>query len=277
MSDALALVQRLPVDADPQIWGRAAGIIASIDRYYRGDGARQARYRAFARLQLAPVLARVGWTARPDDAPTTATLREELIIRLGTLGDRAVIAEAQRRFDAGGTDLPTPIRQAVQAVVARHADARMWDRLRALAVAEKTPLIRDQYFQLLGDAADPALARRALALALTDEPGATNSASIINSVSEEHPELAFDFAVANQAAVDKLVDTSGRSRFYAQLAFRSFDPAIVARINAYAAKSLAATSRRPVDEVIAQINYVSGIRRNRLPGLDAWLAQATSR
>lgn len=273
ISDALSLAQRLSVGSDPLIWGRVVDIVNSTDRYYRGEGDRQDRFRGFARTLLAPVLANVGWTARPDDAPTMATLRDKLISVLGAIGDQAVVAEARRRFAAGGDALPTPIRKAVLSVVARNADAAMWDRLHALAVAEKTPLVRDQYFGLLGSAADPALAKRALALALTDEPGATNSAAILRTVAELYPELAFDFAVANQTAVDKLVDSSSLSRFYARLAGESLDPAIVARLDAYAAKRIAATSRRPVDEAAARIRYGVGIRRERLPELDAWLAK----
>ena len=58
-------------------------------------------------------------------------------------------------------------------------------------------MIRDQYYGLLATARDEALARRALQMALTDEPGATNGAAMLAGVSREHPELALDFAIAN--------------------------------------------------------------------------------
>src|SRR3712207_7103042 len=53
------------------------------------------------------------------------------------------------------------------------------DRLRAQARAETNPLVKAQLYRLLGSNRDPALARRALELALTEEPGATTR-------SEEH-------------------------------------------------------------------------------------------
>ena len=46
----------------------------------------------------------------------------------------------------------------------------------------------------------------------------TSSAEIISGVSGEHPDLAFDFALANRAKVDALVDTSGRTGYIAGLA-----------------------------------------------------------
>ena len=70
-------------------------------------------------------------------------------------------------------------------------------------------------YGLLSNSKDEALARRALALALTDEPGATNSSGMISNVSYEHPDLAFDFAVAHREQVDKLVDTTSITRGWA--------------------------------------------------------------
>jgi len=51
-------------------------------------------------------------------------------------------------------------------------------------------------------------------MALTDEPGATNSASMIGIVAREHPDMAFDFAVAHHEQVDTLVDSTSRARYY---------------------------------------------------------------
>ena len=272
-SDALALVKRLPVDADPQIWGTAATLVWSLDDYYRGDAPRQAAYRKFARALLAPVLQRIGWSARADEAPTVTILRTRLITVLGAIGEPGVVAEARRRFAAGGDQMPAEIRRSVLGAVARNADAATWDKLRADALAEKTPLVRDQYYQLLGATADQALAQRTLELALTPEPGATNSAAIIASVSEQFPELAFDFAVAHKAAVDKLVDETALSRYYAGLTGGAADLALIPRIEAYATANVAAGSRRPVDQAIANIRNEAVIRRERLPAIDAWLAK----
>ena len=65
---------------------------------------------------------------------------------------------------------------------------------------------------LLSSAKDPALARRALELALTDEAGATTGASMIGDVAGEHPDLAFDFALAHREQVEKKIDATSRSR-----------------------------------------------------------------
>jgi aminopeptidase N len=147
-----------------------------------------------------------------------------------------VIAEARRRYAAQASDpgaMPAALRKTILAVVAHHADAATWNRLHAEAQAEKTPLVKDELYALLSSTQDETLAKRALELALTDEPGATNSAGMISMVSGLHPDLAFDFAVAHRAQVDGMVDTTSRSRYYPSLGYGSLDPAMVGKIKAY--------------------------------------------
>jgi aminopeptidase N len=274
-SDFLGLVQATPVDADPQLWQDIADDLAALDRYYRGTGARQAAFRSFASAQLTPVLARVGWVEADGEADPVKILRLKLIDTLGRLADPAVLAEARRRFEAADTDpaaMPPALRKTLLGVVALNADAATWDRLRAQALAEKTPMVRDQLYSLLASSRDPALAQRALALALTDEPGATVSGSMIRGVSEEYPDLAFDFAAANKDAVDAKIDPNEQIRFYPSLANNSYDPAMPEKMQAFAGKYIAAGSRRGANAAVEEIRYRIGLRSRRLPAIDAWLA-----
>ena len=126
---------------------------------------------------------------------------------------------------------------------------------------------------LLSSAQDAALAQRALELALTDEPGATNSAGMIRTVAGLHPDLAFDFAVAHREQVDAKVDSTSRSRYYPRLANNSLDPAMVGKLKAYADKYVATGSRRATENAMANITYRIGVRKERLPAIDAWLAK----
>ncbi len=275
-SDYLDLAAATPVDADPQIWGEIAGSFASIDAYYGKDAERQAKFRKFAVARLAPVFAKIGWSAQAGESDPVKILRSNLIGTLGALGDPAVIAEARRRYSAQATDadaMPADLRKTILGVVALNADAATWQQLHAAAVAEKTPLVKDMLYSLLSISRDEALAQRALDLALTDEPGATNSAGMIGTVAGEHPDLAFDFAVAHRAQVDGKVDASSLSRYYPPLGNSSLDPAMVGKIKAYADAHLAAGSRRSADTAIANVEYRIKVRNQRLPAIDAWLEQ----
>ena len=190
--------------------------------------------------------------------------------------DPAVDAEAQRRF-ASKDALPGPIRKSVLAIVARHADAATWDALRAMAKAETTPQVKDTLYDLLARSQDPALAQRALDLALTDEPGETNTAGMIDAVGELHPALAFDFAMAHREAIDKRVDFTSRSRYYPALADSSSDPAMVGKIRAYAEKYLAAGSRRSAEMAVGAVEQRAAVRQKRLAQVDAWLKEHAPR
>ncbi|WP_266181485.1 M1 family metallopeptidase [Dyella humicola] len=275
-SDFLDLVKATPANADPQIWDQVAASLSALNDYYRGDATRQAVFRSFAIKQLAPVFARVGWESKPNESVPTTILRNRLISVLSSLGDPGVIGEARRRYAAQATDpkaMPPELRKTVQAVVGRHADAATWDQLHAAAKAEKTPLVKDWMYGLLSSVEDEALAKRALELALTDEPGATNSASMIRVVSRLQPELALDFALAHREQVDKFVDASSRSRYYPPLGANSFNPATIDKINAYAKTYLAEGSRRDAETAVANIKYRLLVRNQRLQEIDAWLAK----
>ena len=276
VTDVLDLARATPADADPKIWGQIADIFSGIDDDVRDDAAVRARFRKFAIARLAPVFAKIGWTPRAGEPAPVAILRSDLIETLGRLGDPAVVEEARRRYAAQASDpaaIPGPLRKAILGVLARHADAATWDRLHEAAIAEKTPLVKDHLYALLSSARDEALARRALDLALTPEPGATNSAEMVSRVGGEHPDLAFDFAVAHMAELNERLDATSRSRYYAGLAGRSGDPAMLGKLKAYAAANVDQRSRRDTDTAAANINDRIRVRGIVLPAIEAWLAR----
>jgi aminopeptidase N len=203
-------------------------------------------------------------------------LRAQLIETLSDLDDPATVAEARRRYAAMGQDpaaVPGPLRKTVMAVVAQHADPAAWDALHAAAIAEKSPMIKDHLYQLLASSNDRALAQRALQLALTDEPGATNSAAMVARVARNYPDMAFDFAIANMGKINERIDVTSRSRYFPRLASGSSDPAMIGKINAYAGAHVAPTSRRDAETAVADITDRIKVRKERLPEIEAWLAK----
>ncbi len=275
-ADLLDLTAKVPLDASPDLWLQVAGTLGGIDDLYEGDARQQAVWRKYALSRLSPKFAQLGWENRDGDSAQVKQLRARLIGTLGTLGDQKVVAEARRRFAAFQADpasLSPDMRRTVLGIVARNADAALWDQLHALAKKETSSMIRDQYYSLLAAPKDEALAKRALDMALTDEPGATNSAGMIGSVAREHPELAFDFAVAHREQVDTLVDSTSRARYYPMLGAGSSKPEMADKIQAFAEQHIAESSRRDAQTAISGIQTRVKLRAQRRPQIDAWLKQ----
>ena len=274
MSDYLDLIQATPANADPQVWGKISADISMINDYYDGDPVRQAKFRRYAIARLAPVLAKIGWLAQPVEPASVTILRSQLILALSALGDPTVINEARRRYEAQHFDpsaLPAALRKTILAVIARHADAITWDQLHGMAISEKTPLVKDDLYSQLSSTEDETLARQALDLALTDEPGATNSAGMIAGVAVLHPMLAFDFVIAHLSQVDNKIDSTSRSRYYPSLGDNSLDSNMINKIKAYSDAHIAASARRASETSISNITYRIMVHDKRLPAIDAWL------
>ncbi|MEA9553969.1 M1 family metallopeptidase [Xanthomonas campestris pv. campestris] len=274
-TDLLNLAAQVKVGASPDIWDMVASIYDSVDGSFERDPAARAAWRAYAVPHLSAEFATLGWDNRDDDSAQIQQLRTRLIGSLSGMGDAAVIAEARRRFagfQANPASLSPELRDSVLGAVALNADAATWDALHALAKQETSSMVRDTYYDFLSMADDQALAKRALELALTEEPGATTGASMIDRVAFRHPELAFDFAVTHRAQVDTLVDSTSRARYYPSLGMDSADLATANKIKAYADTYIAPTSRQTADNAINTIQTRVKLRAASLPQIKAWLA-----
>jgi aminopeptidase N len=268
----LDLVAAVPANANSRLLIRVANILSQIHNMNKGDAVHQAMVARLAADKLGPAMRRLGWSARAGEPANDAVLRSELIDTLGFMGDPAVVGEANRRFAANDASVTSgPLRQTILGVIAYNADAATWERLRVMARDERNPLVKGQLYRLIGGVRDEALARRALDLALTDEPGATNASQLVSAVAEVHPDLAFDYALAHRERVEGLVDASSRSRYLASLGTGSADPAMIDKLGRYADQHMTPQSRGSVDRAIASIRDRIRVRTEQRPLIGAWL------
>jgi len=273
MSDALALIGRARAGMNPKVLTDVAGQIASLDELFR-DLPGRAAFRAYGLGVLRPLFAKVGWTAKPGEDTNIALLRSDLLEALNELDDPAVIAAARKRFAVFLTkpeSLTGDLRNNVLEIVAAHADAATWDQLHSLAKGASSSLEKRQFYLLLGHAHDRALAQRALELALGDEAPITLRPAFVDSVARYFPELAFDFAVAHADAINAMLEPDSRNEFVPRLVEGSYDPATIAKLDAYAEAHIPATARQETVKAKASIAYAVMVRDKRLPEVDAWL------
>ena len=272
---ALDLIDAVPANASPAVLAEVPGYLGSAYDMLEGDAAAQARVGAYATAKLGPVLSRIGFDAKAGEGPQVPVLRSALVSTLGDMGDKAVVAEANRRFAALESDpaaLDGPLRNVWLGIIAKNADQATWDKLRMMAKGAKTDLEKSTLYALLGGARDQKLGAQALDLALTDEPGKTTSAAIIGQVGYEHPMLAVDYVLAHRAQYEALIDVSARSQALARLGGGSADPAMAAKLDAYATQYLTPESRKVVDRAIAAIKTRVETRQRLKAPLAAWFA-----
>ncbi len=229
---AIEMLAAVSGEANP-IVGRAA--VESWGGLYGRlvEPADQARMAQIVHATWWPRLEALGFDPKPGEPFPDSNLRAQLLATFGNLADPSVIAEARRRFARLRTDrtaLDGPLKTAWLTIIARNANAEEWEFLRALGRTAPDASEKALYYSLLGDAVDPVLAQRSLDLALTDEAGATSRAVLVRSVAAHHPELAFDFAVAHDAAVMSMLDDYSKSDFVPGLLTASTDTASIARL-----------------------------------------------
>jgi aminopeptidase N len=259
-------------DADPLVWAMAASQLSRIAELYEGTPLGE-KLKARTLAVLAPALDRYGLEPKADDAAQVTNLRELLVGLLGAAGDTRVIDASRRYFTAVQADnsaIPPAIRAPILRTFATNATAAEWETLLGLARRETNPVLRNSYINLLGAAKDEALTRRALDLVKTSDFTDQQKISLLASVARAHPDLAFDFATANAATINPMLETSSRSSFIVQLGGGSNDPAMIGKIEGYAAKSLPESSRGPAQRTVNVIRNRAAFAERLRPAVTAW-------
>ena len=274
MGTWLGLMQQVPVDADPLVLRLVVAQLADLDQLHDGL-ASQPAFRAFARARIAPRLAQLGGQAVAGESGEAASLRSDLAEALGALDDAAVVADSERRFRAWLADpasLQGDAREGVLGVAAAHADAATWDRLHALAQAAATPLEKAELYDLLGLARDPALARRALALAVSGEPPITVAGSLMRVVGRGHPALTLDFIAGHWDRVEPLFGDGAGATIAARFFDTGADRAMLPRLDAFVHAHVPAATRQRIVKNAALIARRADERAHRIPEADRWIA-----
>jgi len=265
----LELVNVLPADADPVIVMDTATSMNAFAGYTAGRPSEDA-VRAYGRRVLEPHFARVGWDPRPGDDANLTNMRATLITTLGGLGDESIVAEARRRVQAGNP--PGAIRTAVRSVYAANATEADFNALLAQARAETEFVEQRRLWLLLASVKDEALARRLLQMTLGDEIPRQIRPQVIAGVGGGHQRMAWDFLVANRAAIEAMLDPLQRLEFPTNMAASSGDLAMVDELGRYAANFPEGAARDAVAAAQAQIRLRAETIRERMPAVETWIA-----
>jgi aminopeptidase N len=260
MATGLAFLDAMPPSGNAKVIPYVLGEWDDLFDLLDADPVHQTAISQRVVRNFGPRLQQLGFTPKASEPAADALLRSSLIGALGKYRDPRVLAEASRLFAAWKRNpdaIPGSLKTVWLRVIARNADHATWDALHEKAHETSSALERSALYQLLGRAKDEALARRALDLALTSEPGQTISSGIITAVAAQHPRLAIEFVLAHLNQVNQLIDISGRSSFMQRLAGASHDASLIPVLEAYAKANLAPSDRKPIDRAIGRIRAQS--------------------
>ncbi len=275
MSTLLAVMTAMPAGSDPRNVSALTARLLDIDRLYDGLPT-QARWRAFSARLLAPMLAAIGPRPVAGESDNAVIARADVMAALVEFDDPALLAEARGLFAAYAADPSAPLdperRKFMLAAVAMHADTATWETLHALARKAPTEVERQELHELMASAISSELGTRMLALALSGELPSTTVTSLVWSVAERHPTLAFDFALAHWDELSKLFDPGDDADYLPSIVGNAPDAALADRLQAFGIAHIPADARVSLRKAVSKMRWRATIRRDQLPEIDRWLA-----
>ena len=293
MSDAWALVQadrtpaslyfglieKLPASTDLAEREQIINVLDYVNGLLFGSFEHE-QFQRYARSLLRPTFEALGWASKRDEPPNAGRLRASLISALGHLNDPEVLAGCRERFDkylADPASLSPDLRAPVLAVVGRSADEKTWNQLHERGL--KTASIEDKqnYYNALACASDPKLAKKTLALVLTDELPTSRATFLVSRVARDsgHPDIAWEFAKANMEALLGKVDAAGANRYAPSLFTFFSDDSRANELRNYAKKNLPQATGPEVAKVVDEIQFRAEFRNRLVSQLPALIRSGT--
>jgi alanyl aminopeptidase len=204
--DYLATLAGFAGDPEPEVTQRAITGITSI----REPFVRAPQLPAYLGLRdalLRPALDRIGLQANGNEPDYVAPLRNALLSALGREGGLPVIVDLARSRAQDFLRDPQSVEAGMLGTVlnlaAYHGDAALFTSLTQALETAPTPAARNAIIAALGNFNDPAIARQALAFALTPALNSTQFMTVANAVAGNPAlrPLAVDWFMANYPAI----------------------------------------------------------------------------
>ncbi|MBD8531951.1 MULTISPECIES: M1 family metallopeptidase [unclassified Massilia] len=221
----MALVAKYGDEPRLAVWQSILGNLGTLDNLARGEP-EQALIRRFVIGFVQPRFAQLGWEPKAGEAAEERQLRALLASSLARAGDEGAIREARQRFARFQVDpasVSPEMLDFVVSTVGRYADGATYAALGKQVAAARTDEERNRFGGAMTLVQDPALAASALNMAVSPEIPANLSTMIVSSIGREHPDQAWEFAVAHREALLKSADAVGRNRALASVVAGSSD------------------------------------------------------
>ncbi|MEJ7712900.1 MAG: M1 family metallopeptidase [Pyrinomonadaceae bacterium] len=278
-TDYLKLAEAVREGNSLAIWEEVTSRMLFIDRLQIGQPGRE-RFQAYARSLMRPVLTKIGWDAKTQEAKSVGQLRSRLITTLGRFRDEAVMAESRKRFQSflkNPASLSSDLRDPVFYVVGRYSDRETFEQLHKLARQSQSIEEKQQQYGAMQGAVDPRLAEENLKIALTDElPPSEASFSVLSvAASGEHLELSWKFAQQHLKELTSKLAAFSKGAYVPNLMGLFSEATRADELEAYSKHNLTAEDQPEVAKAAESIRFKSAFKQRELPKIDQWVIQGS--
>jgi aminopeptidase N len=269
------LVEKLPASTDIAEREQIINVLDFINGLLVGNPERE-KFQRYARSLLRPTFETLGWDPKDGEPPTTGNLRASLIEALGDLNDPEIVAGCRERFEkylANPASLAPDLRPAIFAIIGRYADEKTWTKLHELGLKTTSIEEKQNYYNALACATDPKLAKKTLAIAITDELPTSRAVFLVPMVARDggHPDIAWEFAKANMKALLAKTDAAGVNRYAPSLFTFFSDDSRADELKTYAKNNLPPASAPEVAKAVDEVEFRAEFKKRLAFQLNAWI------
>jgi aminopeptidase N len=269
------LVEKLPASTDIAEREQIINVLDFINGLLVGNPERE-KFQRYARSLLLPTFETLGWDPKDGEPPTTGNLRASLIEALGDLNDPEIVAGCRERFEkylANPASLAPDLRPAIFAIIGRYADEKTWTKLHELGLKTTSIEEKQNYYNALACATDPKLAKKTLAIAITDELPTSRAVFLVPMVARDggHPDIAWEFAKANMKALLAKTDAAGVNRYAPSLFTFFSDDSRADELKTYAKNNLPPASAPEVAKAVDEVEFRAEFKKRLAFQLNAWI------
>jgi aminopeptidase N len=249
------------------VWEAMVSNLNFLDSLARGEPERPLVRRFIAGFAK-PKMAKLGWNEKAGETAEDAQLRALLAGVLARAGDEEAIAQARSRFERWLND-PASVSPAmigfVTATAGRYADTRTFAALAQRLAQTQNTEERSRLTGALTQVQDPALADKVLQMSLAPSTPPTMVARIVQGVGREHPDQAWNFAVANREPLMKTQDSLSRNRAFPGIVAASSSAQDAQRMEDFVRQNFEADAQVEAQRVASGIRVRAAQKARLLP------------
>ncbi|OQR90205.1 puromycin-sensitive aminopeptidase [Achlya hypogyna] len=267
-ADALAFSTAFASEPEYLCWKELSENLQAYTSLFHGDECTPA-LRAYIQGLYANVHATLGWDPLPTDVEMTSNFRRIVLAMLGGAKDPAVLAEASRRFHAGG--LSADLRSVVYSLHARQAGREAFDYFATTYTS--SDFIEEQLDCLANIGKVPGLKAEALAWGVASVR-AQDIQYVFSSVASDMvgAALAWDYVQENWEALNAKFTPIQVGRILASSIARFQSEERATEVEAFLATRQHPAYARSVDATLERIRTRAAMYARDQDGMRAWLA-----